>query len=487
MFTKRIASLALPAPLLAVLCLPAGGRPPAEVPAGKWYALLVGVQSYEHAKLPDLKYTENDIEELARVLAARPGGFTNVTILTSSRGKAKAGNRPTTANLRAALRELLAKKTKHDTVLIALAGHGVQLTVPDPRDKTKTKDEAFFCPADAQPADPTSLIGLGKLFNDLDDSGAGVKLLLVDACRNDPKEGRNVDVDNVPRPPHGTAALFSCASGQRAFETAKLGKGHGVFFHYVLEGLRGKAKNEDGEVNWDDLTAYVKRQVPRAVPKIIGEGAQQSPHLVANLVNTPVLIQVGGKPGEPEDAEGQNSLGVMYRDGQGVARDDKLAVQWFRKAAEKGHARAQSNLGWCYEYGRGVAKDEKEAVRWYRKAAEKGAAIAQSNLAGCYEDGRGVAKDEKEAVRWYRKAADQGDAHSQNGLGLMYGEGRGVARDDKEAVAWYRKAAEKGHAFAQLNLGDMYLEGRGVPQDDKLAAQWYRKAAEQDDAVGQDY
>ena len=32
----------------------------------------------------------------------------------------------------------------------------------------------------------------------------------------------------------------------------------------------------------------------------------------------------------------------MYRDGRGVARDDAAAVQWFRKAAEKGDARAQT-------------------------------------------------------------------------------------------------------------------------------------------------
>jgi formylglycine-generating enzyme required for sulfatase activity len=113
----------------------------------------------------------------------------------------------------------------------------------------------------------------------------------VDACRDDPAAGRKVDVDNVPRPPKGTAALFSCASGQRAFETDKLGgKGHGLFFHFVLEGLRGEAKNLDGEVSWDDLTTYVRRQVPRTVVKVIREGAQQSPHLVSNLVNSPVLV-----------------------------------------------------------------------------------------------------------------------------------------------------------------------------------------------------
>ena len=33
-----------------------------------------------------------------------------------------------------------------------------------------------------------------------------------------------------------------------------------------------------------------------------------------------------------------------------------------------------------YEYGKGVAKDEREAVVWYRKAAEQGDARAKERL-----------------------------------------------------------------------------------------------------------
>jgi formylglycine-generating enzyme required for sulfatase activity len=123
-----------------------------------------------------------------------------------------------------------------------------------------------------------------------------VKLLLVDACRNDPKLGRNADPDALPRPPRGTAALFSCKGGERAFETDKLGaRGHGVFFHFVLEGLRGKARNEDGEVTWGALSEYVSRNVGRTVPRLIGGGARQTPHEIKNLEGeSPVLVASPG-------------------------------------------------------------------------------------------------------------------------------------------------------------------------------------------------
>ena len=44
-------------------------------------------------------------------------------------------------------------------------------------------------------------------------------------------------------------------------------------------------------------------------------------------------------------AEAQFYLGVMYRDGQGVAQDDVEAVRLWRLAAEQGDADAEFNLG----------------------------------------------------------------------------------------------------------------------------------------------
>jgi formylglycine-generating enzyme required for sulfatase activity len=258
----------------------------AQAEKGKKHALLVGVRKYESDKFEDLRFTENDVEELARVLRNR-AGFTSVRVLTTTRGEKRKADAPTAANLRAEVERLLARKTKQDTILVALSGHGVQ-------SKVKGKDDSFFCPADAQMKDGDTLVSLGKLVQDLDDCGARVKLLLVDACRNDPRAGRNVDVETLPRLPRGTAALFSCSSGERAFETAKLGKGHGVFFYHVLQGLEGKAKNADGEVRWSGLAEYVTQSVSRAVPRLIGEGAQQTPELKVNLRGaSPVLVAPG--------------------------------------------------------------------------------------------------------------------------------------------------------------------------------------------------
>lgn len=185
---------------------------------------------------------------------------------------------------------------------------------------------------------------------------------------------------------------------------------------------------------------------------------------------------------EQGDAEGQNNLGVMYENGNGVAKDYTEAAKWYRKAAEQGDYIGQYNLGVLYENGYGVTQDYAEAVKWYRKAAEQGDAPAQNNLGGMYNRGYGVTKDCAEAVKWYKKAAEQGHAPAQYNLGNHYRKGYGVSQDYSEALKWYKKAAEQGYAGGQVNLGFMYEMGYGVTQDYEEALKWYRKAADQGNA-----
>ncbi len=90
---------------------------------------------------------------------------------------------------------------------------------------------------------------------------------MVAACRNvvDPDKGARGGVDGkrIDALREGTAVFFSCSGRQRARETDKAGGGHGVFFHFVLEGLRGAkgAVNERGQVTWEHLVPYVKQRV----------------------------------------------------------------------------------------------------------------------------------------------------------------------------------------------------------------------------------
>jgi hypothetical protein len=99
----------------------------------------------------------------------------------------------------------------------------------------------------------------------------------------------------------------------------------------------------------------------------------------------------------------------MYKRGQGVPKDYKTAVKWYRLAAEQGLADAQTNLGFMYSKGRGVTQNKKTAVKWFRLAAEQGYADAQYNLGAMYYAGDGVKKDNIYAHMWWNILASSGD------------------------------------------------------------------------------
>lgn len=69
-------------------------------------------------------------------------------------------------------------------------------------------------------------------------------------------------------------------------------------------------------------------------------------------------------------AEAQYLLGLMYRDGKGVARDAEQAMKWLRMAAALGEGRAMLALGRAYERGEPVRRDKTKAMAWYRLAGD---------------------------------------------------------------------------------------------------------------------
>lgn len=79
------------------------------------------------------------------------------------------------------------------------------------------------------------------------------------------------------------------------------------------------------------------------------------------------------------------SLGNMYFEGKGTAKNYKEAVKWFEKAAEQGEPDSIFHLGICYAEGLGVDKNINKAIDYFFKAADLGwrpalEVIRQNNL-----------------------------------------------------------------------------------------------------------
>ncbi len=271
--------------------------------AGEKYAFLVAVKDYDQKQLKPLKYTRNDISEFATIL--RQAGYRSSNIkLMHDDLKTIEGVRylPEAERIRREFGLLLGRLEPEDSLIVAFAGHGVQF---------KGESESYFCPLDADLSDRETLLPIAGIYEQLKQCSARKKLLIVDACRNDPQTSisrsiNNTELQSVTRPqlttpPKGVVALFSCAPGQQAFEWDDYK--HGLFFRQLLDGWKGKADNGDGDITLDEVVAYTKRNTARVADLYLS--AAQTPRQVGAfegswlLTRKPIIsgVPVGGVPG----------------------------------------------------------------------------------------------------------------------------------------------------------------------------------------------
>jgi uncharacterized caspase-like protein len=324
--------LGLLAPLVSV-----GNR----AQAGENYAFLVGVRKYKSTQLKSLNYPESDVTVLADVLKRSGYASPNVVLMTQTTGAEDTRFLPIASHIKAEIQLLLKELTEQDSVLVAFAGHGVQF---------KGENVAYFCPADADLADRQTLVSLTGLYRALDRCRARSKVLLVDACRNDPQSNYSRSTAEVVlepvgrpqrlKPPGGITALFSCSAGEQAYEHPRLK--HGVFFHFVIQGLSGKADlNPDGQISLAELEEYTVQKVQRFVRTELGEsqtpersGEARGQVALATLLNINADSQpvarapfeppvVGPAPFEPE-VEPASAKGPRLKESK-PKRDEKAA------------------------------------------------------------------------------------------------------------------------------------------------------------------
>jgi localization factor PodJL len=163
------------------------------------------------------------------------------------------------------------------------------------------------------------------------------------------------------------------------------------------------------------------------------------------------------------------------------ASDPAAAALAIRAQADAGNANAQYELATRYAEGRSVARDYKLAADWFEKAAARGIAPAAYRLGSLYEKGLGVARDFARAKSLYQKAAELGNARAMHNLAVLVAEGGDGKPDYANAAIWFRKAADFGIRDSQYNLAILYARGLGVQQDLVQSYMWFSAAAAQGD------
>jgi formylglycine-generating enzyme required for sulfatase activity len=316
------------------------------------WAVLVGIDRYQSPQISRLKGAANDASSLAKTLK-NSLNFPERNVLVYTSG-ASGAQLPTTGNIVKALKYIAKKATEEDTFVMLFSGHGVI---------SGGGGYLLTYGSDLGAIEFTGL-PLTKLNQLLARIKASHKLLLVDACRNDPESGKG-DKENllgetfargigvapftgVPSRSQVAATLFSSEKGQRAYEWPDKDRG---FFSYFLEkGLNGEAAGLDGSVTLAGLVKYLRREVPDHVQRILG----------VDRIQVPWAKMEGNDPGS----------WVIYR-----LKGDRLA-----KLKEKAEAKQKKLDELAKLEKRNLearSKEQAEVVKWEQNVAELDKRIAE--------------------------------------------------------------------------------------------------------------
>lgn len=179
-----------------------------------------------------------------------------------------------------------------------------------------------------------------------------------------------------------------------------------------------------------------------------------------------------------------------FRSGNRSLREGRVgdAVAALEYAAGQGVPGAIWKLGRIYADGDGVAKNELRALEYFRSLTKAHAydpvgtpharfvanafvALGQYYLEGIANSE--VKADPALAYGMFRHAATYfGDPDAQYQVGRMHLQGLGTTKDAVQSARWLRLAAELGQRHAQALLGSMLFRGNEVPRQAALGLFW---------------
>jgi tetratricopeptide (TPR) repeat protein len=274
---------------------------PVAVAPPERYALLVGANQ-PGRDLTDFVHAGTDVLELSWLLLASGFDRDKVVVLTQGRALKDPTLRPSAARIREDLRSLALHCNANDTLLVALAGHVVQLP---------GNPESYFCPAGARLEEKSTLLPLSDIYRELGECRAKLKLLILDGWRKDwqqvvppPIQVKRMRPAKLT-PPAGVLVLCGCSAGELGYEHGKAW--NGVFYHYLLEGLHGYADdNRDEQVTLAELLKYLRKHVADHAGKQY-QGKQTPELLGAAPADSLVLVRV-----EVKGTLGRHKSGLTF-------------------------------------------------------------------------------------------------------------------------------------------------------------------------------
>ncbi|HLG17936.1 MAG TPA: tetratricopeptide repeat protein [Blastocatellia bacterium] len=270
----------------------------------KRWALIIGIDEYKDKQISALNGAANDARMLADTLIERAGfPADQVIVLATDQPEER---QPTRVNILRRLSNLAAAVPKDGLLLVSFAGHGME-----------RNQQAFLLPSDAQISDDVSFLeetalSVTRIRDRIKGTGVQQVVMLLDACRNDPAgradapnklteaytRGFNFDVRN--KEVTAFATIYATAVGERAYEYTE--KRQGYFTWAIVEGIKGGAANERGEVTLARLVSFVQEAVPKRILIDLGAGKQQRPFVQMDGYKADELVIAVARVASPTTA-----------------------------------------------------------------------------------------------------------------------------------------------------------------------------------------
>ena len=237
------------------------------------HAVVIGINDYADARIPDLKYAESDAKAVHKTLTDP-----NVGKFPKKNVKLLLGKAATPSAIKAALYKLRGL-SKNDLVVIFYSGHGA-----------KEGEEAFWV---TQNADSKALPATALSNTDIRKYRAAIpsqKLVtFLDCCYAASTVKKSLDDPSKlfgDFAGKGRVTIAGSADSQEALEYED--KKAGVFTHFLVAGLRGGADtNDDGAVTFVELWTYLGDHVRKASVK---QGGLHEPVIISEQGVTPQFL-----------------------------------------------------------------------------------------------------------------------------------------------------------------------------------------------------
>ncbi|MEI8207112.1 MAG: caspase family protein, partial [Kiritimatiellales bacterium] len=150
--------------------------------------------------------------------------------------------------------------------------------------------EGYLIPQDGDEKDRENSISLTKLQQQMQNSKAGRKLLVLDACHSG-SATRGVSGIAPSLKTAGVHVMASCAENELSHPDPD--SKHGIFTRYLLEGVDGKADTDkNGSVTQKELFEYVQKSMMEWGLKT---GKTQRPQMLSPTTEDIMISRVPGR------------------------------------------------------------------------------------------------------------------------------------------------------------------------------------------------